>query len=191
MATQRLFLAVRPSPEILKGLVSLQQDVKVAELLAEAGASSRWLPQESLHLTLHFLGEFPIEKREKLIDELEIVTDLIRPRRQVLDQWLAFPDVKRARVAGVGAFNPSVELADFYRQIAAVIEGFDIPMEHQFFQPHISLVRFRAPLHFALGLPLLSEPLVLNISSVVLYQSHLGIGGSAYEQVAEFPLAGG
>jgi RNA 2',3'-cyclic 3'-phosphodiesterase len=180
---ERLFLAVRPLPAIMADLIGLQQECKLFP-----PSLCRWTPGPSLHLTLHFLGSQDYRTRESLRATLKKVQAL-PPCFQKLDGWVAFPNTKRATVAGVGSQNVNPTLAVLHEFLKTCLLDEKLPVEERPFYPHISIVRFRS--NFPLKvLPRLETPMLLEISKVSLYRSHLESAGARHEVLEEFPLAG-
>ena len=183
--TKRLFIAVRPGPELTAELELIQEGLQDSPFFYEHRSECRWLPPANLHLTLHFLGEVEPEPQEKLLQEL---AELRRHPMslQEMDELLFFPIVDKARVGGVGSRKPVPQLVGLHRAIGAVVEKIGLPVESRPYIPHLSLVRFRSPLeipHYSI-----SAPVVFPVCGFTVYESRLGREGSCYEIVGEFPL---
>lgn len=177
----RLFVALRPPPPVRQLLLSTTGGVPGA----------RWQDDEQLHCTLRFIGE---------VD---------RPQAEDIAAALAgiHAPAPLVRIAGVGRFAhkgrtdtlwaglaPQDALHHLARKVDAACTRAGLPPERRAYLPHITIARLArsagmAPeidgwlaVHAGLTSP------VFTCSHIVLYQSHLGHGGAAYEPVARWPL---
>ncbi len=177
----RLFVALRPPPAIRQLL-----------LAATGGVShARWQDDEQLHCTLRFIGEVDRPQAEDIAATL---ASLHAPAPLV-------------RIAGVGRFAhkgrtdtlwaglaPHDTLHHLARKVEAACTRAGLPPERRAYLPHITLARLPRSAGMAPeidgwlgGHAGLTSP-VFTCSHIVLYQSHLGHGGAAYEPVARWPL---
>jgi len=181
----RAFLAIRPSDAVVESLLEVQS------ALGETGADVRWVSRDTLHLTLHFLGdvreaEMPeIERglRESLVDV---------PPFEVECRGLGvFPNQKRPRVVWVGLDGAG--LTRLAETIETVLSPLGFPPEEHEFAPHITLGRVRS----ARGTENLLRFLKTggdrsfgssSIGEVTLYRSQLRPEGSVYTPLVSFPL---
>jgi 2'-5' RNA ligase len=142
--------------------------------------------EESLHVTLVFLGEQPDAgpAANALIAALQPVP--AAPRLRVGDPlWLS---PRRPHVLTVGLEDPSGGLARIH---AAVLEAMVREAGHEAgaraFRPHVTVARVRGRIRpFELPGP---PPLEFQPPAVTLYRSRLGRGPARYEQVASVPLS--
>lgn len=121
----RLFIAVNLTQEIKEELIDLQND------WYDEGVRGNYSPEENLHLTLAFIGEYPDPKR--VADALKSVT------------FAPFP----ITIEGVGAFDDlwwaglehSPALGAVAKQIRRALGYAGIPFDKKKFSPHITLLR--------------------------------------------------
>ena len=175
----RLFVALRPPAVIREQLLDAMEGVPEA----------RWQDDEQLHLTLRFVGEV----------DSTIGDDLVAALAQVRAPK---PTV---RLHGVGRFDkrggalwagvaPHDALAALHRKVDAACVRCGLAPERRAFLPHITLARLsgsaaRGPAverWLADTAGLASAPFVLE--HLVLYESHLGHDGAAYEAVMRWSL---
>lgn len=153
---------------------------------------ARWVPEESLHITLRFIGEVP----ESSFDDIAAALSGIHV------------DAFDITIAGVGHFEQSrrptvlwarVEkndaLALLRDRIESALRRVGIRGEDRHFTPHVTLARLdRAvtPERVAafIGANSLFRAAPFRVEYFTLFSSVLGRSGSTYHAEAEFALAG-
>lgn len=173
----RLFLALRPPPEVLEPLLDLME-----------GPDLRWQDEEQLHVTLRFIG--PVER--------PLAEDLA----QALTAFRFAPF--EVRLAGVGRFarrrggalwsrvEPKAPLAALAGRLERLCQTVGIAPERRAYHPHLTLARWSGPEPVAVLGPWLQRHAGLTSESwrvdrITLYESTLTPAGAHYEAVAEFP----
>ena len=177
----RLFVALRPPPEIRRLLTSVMGGVPHA----------RWQDDDQLHLTVRYIGEV----------DRPLAEDIALALGQV------HGDAPRVTLSGVGAFDkrgrvdalwagvtPTDELARLHKKVDQALVRLGLAPEGRAYLPHITLarlprsaggdpaiVRWRAD-HALLA----SEP--FDLGHLTLFESHLTGQGPRYEAVARWPL---
>jgi 2'-5' RNA ligase len=178
----RLFVALRPPPHIRDLLNDAMDGV----------AAARWQDDEQLHCTMCFIGE---------VD---------RPQAEDVAAALAgiHATAPVVRIAGVGRFAhkgrtdtlwaalaPTDALHHLARKVEQACLRAGLPPERRAYLPHITLARL--PRSMGAG-PDIDGWLAVHaglasasftMPHLMLYQSHLGRAGAAYEPVARWPLA--
>jgi 2'-5' RNA ligase len=164
---------------------------------------ARWVRPESLHITLKFIGEKPIET----VEEIKRVLSGIRTEaiEITIRGYGFFPTAKAARVFWVG-IESGPQLAVLAKAVGEATTALDIPKEDHPFAPHLTLARggghSGAPRWRKGDLPnknfqRLQEKLAvlptpefgtMTAHEFFLYQSQLSQGGSRYTKIAGFPL---
>ena len=175
----RLFIALRPGPEIRSVLLDAMEGV----------ACARWQDDDQMHVTLRFIGEVDRPQAEDVAAALD---GIHAPALQV-------------RIAGVGRFAdtlwaglaPQEGLAALHRKVDHACVRAGLQPERRAYVPHITLARFARSAgqdpaiarwlatHAALASP------VFTLGHVALYRSTLGHGGARYEALARWPLGTG
>lgn len=182
---KRLFVGVRPTSDCVETLSRFQDELKTC---GWESLQPRWLPPESFHLTLHFLGEVPPSReqalRRGLFQEWPTLADS-GVITQPLDQWRALPTANKAKVVAL-AGSPVPELARWHASLRKWLETLGFRTEKGPLLPHVSLVRFPKPVHP--NPPVTPFALEFRISGIVLYESTGGTG-PMYVPVQEFRLA--
>jgi len=164
---------------------------------------ARWARPESLHVTLKFIGEKPMESAE----EIKRALSGIRPDSFELTfrGYGFFPTAKAARVFWVG-IESGPQLASLANAVDAATSALGIPKEDHPFAPHLTLARgggrsgaarwrkgdatnknFQ---HLQEKLAALPVPDFGTMAAheFFLYQSQLSPGGSRYTKIARFVL---
>lgn len=184
----RQFLAVDLSDGMRDALAALQ------ERLRGSFSGWRWIPPESVHLTLRFLGEV-----DGALDAEA------RPR------WRrAAEEARRCRCegAGVGAFPPrgaprvlwvgvresrgGSALASLAEALENEARSLGLPAETRGFRPHLTVGRSRKDCRAARprGLEDLTLP-GFPVETVTLFRSRLSPAGAAYDILERFPVGAG
>ena len=185
----RLFLAVN-LPDTTRRAV---QDATAT--LRQSAPSVRWVPADSYHITLKFLGEVPEPRLPELRAALSQVAARSLGFTIALRTIGAFPNFRRPRVFWIGAANaePLVRVQKGVDEIYAPL-GF--PTEAREFHPHLTLGRVSTPLSTAeaaaaerAGNTVEYEENVA-VRSIELMQSRLSPKGARYEAVYSVQLPG-
>jgi 2'-5' RNA ligase len=156
---------------------------------------ARWVRPESLHVTLKFIGEKPVES----VDEIKCALSGIRAEAVeiTLRGYGFFPTAKGARVFWVGIESGS-PLSSLAKAVDETTFSLGIPKEDHPFSPHLTLARgggrSSAPsknfqrLQEKLGALPTPEFGTIAAHEFFLFQSQLSPGGSRYTKVARFAL---
>jgi len=184
-ALTRAFVAV-PCGEPLARELSRRLDAPAG------GAPVRWTDPLSWHLTLQFLGNWPVDRLTALQQGLEPLRDT--PAADLHPAGLGgFPDLHRPRVLFLQFRDaePLVELAARVRQATGAVWP-DGPQDIRPLQPHLTLARVRGSLEAMLVNALWSidlsdlPPLVMDRFSLMASQP--AAGGTRHTELASFAL---
>lgn len=174
----RLFFALWPAFEVAEQLAGVAQSVAKAF----GGKPSR---QDSLHLTLAFLGDVPddqvffVTQAARCVHAVPLALNIGR-----LGYW------QRKQLLWAGETVPSAALVDLADRLQRALNQAGIPItgRRPIFSPHITLVRdfpeARQP-----SVPTLIDTISWPCSSFALIRSQRSDAGSFYETVADFPLS--
>ena len=181
-----------------------QQLVRFLEGVRGFAPDARWVRPESLHVTLKFIGEQPVERVE------EIKRALASIKFEPLDLSFRgsgfFPTAKAARVFWIG-IQSGEALAALAASVDAVTASLGIAKEDHSFNPHLTLARgggrsgapgwrkgdapnrnFRLLQEKLAALPQ-PEFGTMTAREFFLYQSELMRGGARYTKLARFACA--
>lgn len=171
--TARVFLALLPPPAAQRALGDLARE-------AARRAHGRPVPAENMHITLAFVGAWPIARMPILLDAARDVTG--EPMRIALDDLGTF---RRAGIAWIGSSSPSDALLRLQSSLAAALRSGGVAFDDlQPYRPHVTLARrCRGPYpHGA------TAPVVFDVHRFSLMQSQTGAEGARYRVLAEWPL---
>jgi RNA 2',3'-cyclic 3'-phosphodiesterase len=176
--SHRLFVALRPPPQILEQLQGLMGGV----------SGARWQDDAQLHLTLRYIGEVEHRMAE------EIALALTRLRSPAIECALSGTGQfeRRGRTEALWAgITPREGVSALHKKLDRLLIGLGLEPEHRAFVPHITLARLGrdqagAGQWLAENSGLSSAPFVMD--AIILYESYLAEGGSRYEPAARFAL---
>jgi RNA 2',3'-cyclic 3'-phosphodiesterase len=194
----RLFIAL-DIDEAVRGRI-----VRFLEGVRGFAPDARWVRPESLHVTLKFIGEKPVEKVEDIKRALATIRG--QPFEMAFRGIGFFPTAKAARVfwIGISAGDPLGQLAG---AVDSATASLGIPKEDHAFSPHLTLARggghsgapgWRKGDGTNRNFHLLQEKLAgmampefgaMTCREFFLYQSELMRGGSRYTKLMKFDLS--
>ena len=151
-------------------------------------ADVRWVPENNRHMTLAFLGDVP----GSAIETLQRIFDASYRHRQAFrftfPRLERFPNPEGRIIALTG--KPTGPLQDLLHITRSLLERNRIGFDQKKFKPHITLGRMSRIKQA--GVPLdWQADIILDVTSVVLYQSILTETGSVYARLATTNLPKG
>lgn len=172
--TARVFFALLPPPAAQRALGDLARDTA-------RRAHGRPVPAENMHVTLAFIGAWPLARLPALRDAALAVRG--EPLHIVLDEFGAF---RRAGIAWIGSSAPPATLMQFQSSLAAALVSGGVPFDaSQPFRPHVTLARrCRGP--YPRGG---HDPIAIEVDRFFLMASETRAEGARYRAVAEWRLA--
>jgi 2'-5' RNA ligase len=181
----RLFVALELPDDVKAALTSWS----VAQLGSADGL--RRVSAEALHLTLCFLGWRPVGEMDAIASECAAVAD--EPAVSVsLGDVLWLPH-RRPRAVAV-ALDPVSEsdgrdLQALQSRLSARLSaGGFYESEERPFLPHVTFARVRRGTRARAAQLPAPESVPFSLSTVTLFRSHVGRGGSRYEPLARVQL---
>lgn len=170
--TARLFFAIWP-------------DNKTRELLDQAGkqlhaaCGGRRTRRETIHITLVFLGDVPIER----IDALRALAGRVAaPQFKLVLTKLGW--WKHNRVAWAAPDATPDAMAELVRGLETELTGKTFQLDARPYLPHATLVR-KATCHENMALDV---SISWEVGDFVLVRSVTDAGGAAYEVIGRWPL---
>ena len=165
----RLFIAILLSEEMKKALTDAQQ------AMVDRGIRGRYSPEENLHLTLAFIGDYP--DAQPVLDALNTVS--FRPFDLSLEGIGCFGDLWWA------GLKDSLPLAAVARRVRRALAESEIPFDRKRFSPHITLIR-RASKDAA-GIRV--APVGMRVQRLSLMRSDRGRNGMLYTELGTVEAA--
>lgn len=154
----------------------------------------KWEKPEKLHLTLKFLGSTEEEVVESIREIVDRAAKQVEPFEIRITGTGAFPSVKSPRVLWWGVEEPTGTMKQLAKDIDNECARHGFEPEKRSFKPHLTLARIRDPrvagdvgkAHAE------SEFAVVSYicKEIVVYESHLGRGGSTYTKLHTAKLGG-
>lgn len=199
-ATLRTFVALPLSPEVHTELASLQRLLK--RCCPEG--TVRWVSTDSIHLTLHFLGDILPERIEPVRSALAAVARNAAPRSGAarpefrVGGLSAFPNLSRPRVVWVGVEDAEGRIALLHQAVNEALASVGFAAENRGFSPHLTLGRVRRQADAAdvraLG-KIIAETEIGTLGSVpvreiIFFQSVLKPSGAIYTPLHTFDVTG-
>jgi 2'-5' RNA ligase len=187
----RLFVAIELPGEVREALGRLQHELQRRGL-----EKLRWVRPESIHLTLKFLGETPVEKMPVLQAALMDAVKRTGVHELALGKLGTFGG-SRPRVVWVDLTGDLDAVRDLQERIEMALNPLGFEREAKGWSPHVTLARVGqesvrevagviGPAIAAVSAPLGTIP----VHEVSLMRSTLRPSGAVYERVAAFPLGG-
>jgi 2'-5' RNA ligase len=191
----RLFIALDIDDTIRDRIIRFVEGVR------GFAPEARWVPPESLHVTLKFIGEKPEE--DVVAIERALANIKAGPLEITFRGYGFFPGAKAARVFWIG-IESGPQLAALAKNVDETLLRLDVPKEDHIFSPHLTLARGgsgaprrqkndRPNLRFAQlqeRLSSMSTPEfgTMTAREFCLYKSQSAPGGSRYTKIAKFEL---
>ncbi|HEX6795361.1 MAG TPA: RNA 2',3'-cyclic phosphodiesterase [Casimicrobiaceae bacterium] len=170
--TARVFFALVPPREV-------QQTLGEVALETARRAHGRPVPAENLHITLAFIGAWPVARLPTLLDAAARVHG--EPMHIALDTLGAF---RRAGIAWIGPSLVPDALTRLAMSLADALSVVGVVLDAQPYRPHVTLARHcRGP--YPDGA---SGPFRFDADRFVLMQSQTPAEGARYSVVADWPL---
>ena len=190
--------ALRESTDTVRAFFAIDLDdhtrsaaAAVADQLraCPGGDAVRWVREETLHVTLRFLGDIDCARIPRLAGCVREQTAALSPFRLQLGGARLFPSKRRplAVVLDAGPAEPLTELAD---AVERGVVAADFGPESRPFNAHLTLGRIRKK-HF----PLVTGDVTGSgescpVNEVVLFKSELHSSGAHYTPIERAPLGG-
>lgn len=159
----RLFIAINLSPEMQNALTDAQR------AMYHRGVRGNFTPEENLHLTLAFIGEYP--DADAVMDALSSVT--FTPFDLALDGVGRFGELWWA------GLRESAALTAVVRRVRRALAEGGIPFDRKRFTPHITLIRKAS--RDAAGITIAPE--TMTVRTVSLMSSRRGRNGMIYTEI--------
>jgi 2'-5' RNA ligase len=179
----RTFVAIDLPAEIRRNIT------RVMDLLRRTASEVRWARPESLHVTLKFIGELPVDALPETTSRLASIRAPEPFSLQVRGAG-CFPNERAPRVIWLG-LQTGPELTALASQVEEALVPLGIPKEKRPFAPHLTVGRLRVPAPIPAVREILRRQEPLDFGSFVakefcLYESQLASGGSVYRKIARF-----
>jgi 2'-5' RNA ligase len=181
----RLFIAI-DLPEAWKQILALPE-----ASIGWLGHGVKWVEPRGMHLTLKFLGDVEESQLAAVKAGITRACKGCTAFPMQIHGTGAFPNNRRPRVYWAGLVSPPT-LMELQSRLESEMQVLGFPRDEHSFRPHLTLARIKEPIgkdrmtEALLNFRLEGDP--IQVSEVLLMQSHLFPGGARYEAVGRFSL---
>jgi len=141
----------------------------------------RWTPPENLHLTIRFLGHLELATAHRIAGRVEASAP--RAFAMQLGELGAFKRGRLARVLWVGLSLGATEASELAASVEAECVREGLAAEARPYAAHMTIARSRRPEGAPMPAAVPPELPPWRAGELILYRSHLGRGGPAYEVI--------
>jgi 2'-5' RNA ligase len=195
--TKRLFIAVPLAASVRERLRELQDAVE-AQVHPK---TARWIPEENIHITLHFLGETEENRVAAVTEAIDSATARHAPFEFTISGTGCFPSPRKPRVLWAGVRQGEDRLVALAHSVQEALKQRGFPPPDRDFHPHVTLAYVRKqtkppqarqlpPLMEQASPELLGAGLEERLTTVALYQSTLSKQGAQYAIIHRSELSG-
>ena len=194
MQTIRSFIAIELSDEARAVLADLENRLKA---VAPAQAM-RWAPPESIHLTLHFLGDVAADDVEKITELIQLAALPYPPFDLSVGKLGCFPNTRRPRIIWAGVSGQTETLLSLHQNLGEKLKEIGFTPEARPYAPHLTVGRVKDGLSqrqlTQLGQMLEREQskvgqlATLPVTEISLMKSELKPAGAVYTRLASVGL---
>lgn len=185
----RAFVAIPIDAGLREGLVRL-----IGRMSSE-GSRIRWVSPETIHLTLHFLGDVDPRRVPDLLEAVAASSEGIPPFDVEVAGVGAFPHAAGPRVVWTGVRDESGALVRLHAEMGRHLASMGHREENRAFRAHLTLGRLRG------RDPATDWPAILareaatrigtvEVDEVVLFMSELTREGPIHTPLGRVPLEG-
>jgi len=190
----RTFVAIELS-EGIKGELA-----RVQEMLKEKIATPhlRWMDPASVHLTLKFLGNVPLDRIEEITAALKGACAEVSPFIMEVSGLGCFPSTNNPRVVWVGVQEETGRLKRLQERLEESLSDLGFKPEKRPFRPHLTLGRVRKQAHVGarriiggiVSATSVDELGRMEVDEISLMKSELLPSGARYSRLEAIPLEG-
>jgi 2'-5' RNA ligase len=189
----RLFIAVELPSAVLAQLAEIQEHLK----RRTPPGTVRWANPDGVHLTLKFLGDVSVTKRNSLEKALVKAVEGHASFTLSTGSLGCFPNANRPRVLWIGLENQIEALAALRDAVERLIAPLGYPTEDRPFSPHLTLGRVQRDARRddiqKFGELIANSPTPTaqrwQVTGVSLIRSELKPTGAVYTPLFHAPLA--
>ena len=134
----RSFIAIELPEEVKQELVTLENQLKERSRI-----NAKWVDPYSIHLTIKFLGDVPINKIDGILHAMEEAVKSTGPFTLQITELGAFPNLNRVQVVWVGLTGELDKLAKLQQRMESGLVPLGFAAESRAFKPHLTLARIR------------------------------------------------
>jgi 2'-5' RNA ligase len=184
----RVFIAIE-LPSNVRRRIADHID-RLRSSIPEARAS--WSREDTLHLTMKFLGDVPVANVEKLSAAAWIAASKVGPFEIVVEGCGAFPPRGQPKVLWIGIDDPSGQLSELNCALEDECANAGFAREPRAFHPHLTIARIRQP-HGSRQLVAVHKEIGFNreatrVSELAVIRSELRSEGARHSVISRHEL---
>lgn len=172
MRSMRLFYAIDFPEEIKSALMRYQSDLR------SIGTTGRFVRRDTLHLTLHFLGETPPSQLMKAKKAADQAAATCAPFSLCTASPGSFAKGRGGEVLWLG-LEPCKALLDVQGQLEDCLERQEFKKDTKPYRPHITMAR---DADWSTDLPKL-DPLTIPADGITLFESRRDVSTGRYRYI--------
>jgi 2'-5' RNA ligase len=187
----RSFIAIELPDKLKLKLGELETQLKSGR---QSGV--KWVNPDSMHLTLKFLGNIPVDKTGEITGAIGEAARGVSPFSLKVEGLGAFPNLRRVQVVWVGLSGEVEKLSRLQQQLELNLELLGFSPESRAFTPHLTLARVNNRAspdeRQALGEQIAEtkfESGTFQVSAVSLIKSQLTRQGAIYSRISSVNLS--
>ena len=191
--TQRLFIAIELPRAIKREFAGLARSFRPRE-----HERVRWIDEDSMHLTLKFLGDTPIEQIPNIMSSLQNAANSTGKFSIRIGRTGCFPSFRDPRICWIGFTGELRRLEQLQGRVEGAMVALGFEPGERIFKAHVTTGRTRPGIRgrFAedIGVswrhaPLHSTGKAISLKSIALYRSYIDDKkGTLYQQLGNYEL---
>jgi 2'-5' RNA ligase len=156
--TARVFIALWPDPGVREALREWRDGCAWPKSASPART-------EQLHVTLHFLGNFPRARLPELVADIDV-------RFKPFELKFGHPELWHGGIAVLAPDAVPEPLLALRRALGEALERLGLPLEARPYRPHVTLARRAGPVLA----PIQGPPISWEVNGYALMESKVGMG---------------
>lgn len=105
--------------------------------------SGKWVEDENLHFTFHFLGDIPDERVSSLQEQIKPF--LIEYQEKLIIKSIeGFPNIQKPRQIVGKIFSPSKEIYKLHSNLGKILRNNNFDYDKRNYRPHLTLIRVKS-----------------------------------------------
>ena len=141
----RIFVAVQFPPQVMQGVADVQERLKKG--CRFVGANPSWVPTDTFHQTLVFLGEQSRSCLDDVAFAMQYAVDEVAagPIRLSVAGVEFFPSARDPRTVSMALSGEVAKLSELQSALAEELHRAGFHIESRPFLPHVTLARIKSP----------------------------------------------
>jgi RNA 2',3'-cyclic 3'-phosphodiesterase len=190
----RLFLGIELEDAVSAAAADVARRLEATLAAAAPAFRARWVPRDTFHITLWFIGEASGSAADALLEQLRPPLGL-SPFQLRLAGCGVFPPSGPPRVLWIGTTEGAGQMREIHERIRARLVPIGFAAERRPYSPHLTMARVTDPGRgpfAALRQTIAGTPAHCGgsvVTAVTLFRSRLSSRGAAYEPLLRVPLS--